>query len=238
MFDDTNFYNTFYTQTQSDTKYQTITNMINSLTTTVAASTYQTITNMTNYLTTTVAASTYASKTATTDQSFAANVVIGTGKALTTPAITLNGSSLSSTLTGKADIAGATFTGNVAGITQATSDSSTKFATTAYVQSNLANYQLPIWACGYVGAGGNSVTANYGQSTVSVSSSSGTYSFTLGTSVPSGNSNYAVVASIWGPNAGFITTNATSSNAFQIKTMNTSGTPVSSYAMYLIVVAQ
>ena len=66
--------------------------------TTAAATAYQTISGMSSYLTTAIAASTYASKTATVDQSFAGNIVIGTGKALSTPAITLNGTDLTATL--------------------------------------------------------------------------------------------------------------------------------------------
>ena len=95
------------------------------LTTATASSTYQTITGMSIYLTTATAASTYASKTATTDQSFAGNIVIGTGKSLSTPTITLNSVDLTTTLTGKASLTGATFTGTVIGTTAATSDSST-----------------------------------------------------------------------------------------------------------------
>ena len=53
---------------------------------------------MSNYLTTATASSTYASKTATTDQSFAGNIIVGTGKSVSTPAITLNGTSLATAL--------------------------------------------------------------------------------------------------------------------------------------------
>ena len=159
------------------------------LTTTSATSLYQTISGMSSYLTTATAASTYASKTATADQSFAGNIVVGTGKTVSTPAITLNSVDLNTTLTGKASLTGATFTGTVSGTTASTSDSSTKFATTAYVQNNLANYQAQHWVAGRVSSTGTIKTTS-GLQTFTVSkgaTNSGYYKIQWSTGHPNGN---------------------------------------------------
>ena len=97
---------------------------------------------MSSYLTTAIAASTYASKTATADQSFAGNIVIGTGKTVSTPAITLNGTDLSQTLATLAPKDSPQFTTTATAPTPATADNSTKIATTAHVKSNLSSYAV------------------------------------------------------------------------------------------------
>jgi hypothetical protein len=172
------------------TIYQTISGMASYITSSSLATT------LGSYLTSATASSTYASKTATTDQSFAGNIVVGTGKSLSTPAISLNSVDLTTTLAGKASLSGATFTGSVLGPTASTSDSSTKLATTAYVQSNLANYQSQHWVAGRITSTAGIKTSS-GQQTFTIAkgaTGSGYYKIQWTTGHPNGNA-YGVLLS-------------------------------------------
>jgi hypothetical protein len=182
---------------------------------------------MTNYITSsslTTTLGTYASKTATTDQSFAGNIVIGTGKSLSTPTITLNSVDLSTTLTGKASLTGATFTGTVSGTTASTSDSSTKFATTAYVQSNLANYQPQHWVAGRITSTGL-IKITSGQQTFTVTkgaTNSGYYKVQWTTGHPNGNAYGILLTTIASYYCTY--TSALTSTYFEVYMYNPGGT--------------
>jgi hypothetical protein len=134
----------------------------------------------------------------------------------------LNSVDLNTTLTGKASLSGATFTGTVVGTTASTSDSSTKFATTAYVQNNLASYQSQHWVAGRITSTAGIKTSS-GQQTFTIAkgaTGSGYYKIQWTTGHPNGNSYGVLLSTISSYYCVYATTTST---YFEVYMFNPSG---------------